>query len=80
MGRLAGEEFAVVSLLDGASLAPALVQLREHCASLTYAIGAPPLSVSAGIHHDVPDELDNVLHQADLRLYQAKHQGRGHWQ
>lgn len=82
IGRLGGEEFALVSLQDGASLAQALDQLREHCASLKYAIGAPPLSFSAGIHHDAPDELENFLHQADVRLYQAKHQGRGrsHWQ
>ncbi|KFX70540.1 diguanylate cyclase [Pseudomonas taeanensis MS-3] len=82
IGRLGGEEFALVSLQDGASLAQALDQLREHCASLKYAIGAPPLSFSAGIHHDAPDELENFLHQADVRLYQAKRQGRGrsHWQ
>ncbi|MDO9624281.1 MAG: diguanylate cyclase [Pseudomonas sp.] len=82
LGRLGGEEFAMVSPQDAASLNDTLDQLRTHCASLKYAIGAPPLSFSAGIYHGVPDDLESLLHHADRRLYQAKSQGRGRncWQ
>lgn len=77
LGRLGGEEFAMLSTQDGASLARALDQLRAHCASLKYTVGAPPLSFSAGVYHGAPEDLESLLHQADLRLYQAKRQGRG---
>jgi len=82
IGRLGGEEFALVSPQDGASLGLALDQLRLHCATLRYALGAPPLSFSAGVYHGAPEDLESLLHQADVRLYQAKRQGRGrtHWQ
>ena len=82
LGRLGGEEFAMVSQQDAATLSDALDQLRSYCASLKYAVGAPPLSFSAGIYHGAPDDLESLLHQADLRLYQAKSQGRGRncWQ
>ncbi|MEX6502868.1 diguanylate cyclase domain-containing protein [Pseudomonas zhanjiangensis] len=77
LGRLGGEEFALLSALDGAALAAALDQLRRTCAGLHYATGAPPLSFSAGIHHGAAEDLESLLHQADLRLYQAKRRGRG---
>lgn len=82
IGRLGGEEFAMISSQDGATLGRALDQLREHCAGLKYAVGAPPLSFSAGVYHGAPEDLESLLHQADLRLYQAKTQGRGrtNWQ
>ncbi|PTS85128.1 diguanylate cyclase response regulator [Pseudomonas sp. HMWF032] len=82
LGRLGGEEFAMVSQQDAATLNAALDQLRNHCATLKYAVGAPSLSFSAGIYFGAPDDLESLLHQADLRLYQAKAQGRGRnfWQ
>jgi diguanylate cyclase (GGDEF)-like protein len=82
LGRLGGEEFAMVSQQDAPTLSQAIDQLREHCASLRYAVGAAPLSFSAGIYHGPPEDLESLLHQADLRLYQAKNQGRGRncWQ
>jgi diguanylate cyclase (GGDEF)-like protein len=82
LGRLGGEEFAMVSLQDAPTLSQAIDQLREHCAVLRYAVGAAPLSFSAGIYHGPPEDLESLLHQADLRLYQAKNQGRGRncWQ
>ena len=81
-GRLGGEEFAMVSTQDDATLGQALDQLRERCAALKYAVGAPPLSFSAGVYYGAPEDLESLLHQADLRLYQAKAQGRGrtNWQ
>ena len=82
LGRLGGEEFALLSQQDATALSETLDQLRAQCASLKYALGAPPLSFSAGIFQGAPDDLENALHQADMRLYQAKHQGRGRncWQ
>lgn len=82
IGRLGGEEFALVSSRDAADLSQALDRLRDSCASLKYAIGAPPLSFSAGVYHGPPEDLESLLHEADLRLYQAKRLGRGrtHWQ
>ena len=82
LGRLGGEEFAMLSQQDGEALSDALDQLRAQCASLKYATGAPPLSFSAGIHQGAPDDLESALHQADMRLYQAKKAGRGRncWQ
>nr|WP_246533371.1 diguanylate cyclase [Pseudomonas lalucatii] len=77
VGRLGGEEFALLSTRDAGALAVALDRLRQHCAGLHYAAGAPPLSFSAGVYEGAPDNLEHLLHQADLRLYQAKHRGRG---
>ena len=80
--RLGGEEFAMLSQQDDAALSVTLDQLRSQCASLKYATGAPPLSFSAGIFQGAPDDLESALHQADMRLYQAKKAGRGRncWQ
>jgi diguanylate cyclase (GGDEF)-like protein len=82
LGRLGGEEFAMLSQQDDAALSATLDQLRSQCASLKYATGAPPLSFSAGIFQGAPDDLESALHQADMRLYQAKKAGRGRncWQ
>ncbi|HWV07944.1 MAG TPA: diguanylate cyclase [Pseudomonas sp.] len=82
VGRLGGEEFALVSHLDDVRLARLLDALRVHCGTLKYAVDAPPLSFSAGVYHGHPEDLESLLHEADLRLYQAKRQGRGrtHWQ
>lgn len=77
LGRLGGEEFALISDLDGAALAGELEKLRQHCAALKYANGAPPLNFSAGIYHGAANDLEDMLHQADTRLYLAKRSGRG---
>lgn len=77
IGRLGGEEFALISHLDGPNLAARLDQLRGACAQIRYAADAPPLSFSAGIHHGTADDLESVLHLADMQLYQAKNSGRG---
>ncbi|MBD9482933.1 diguanylate cyclase [Pseudomonas sp. PDM14] len=77
LGRLGGEEFALVSHQDGATLSAALDQLRSTCGTLKYASGAPPLSFSAGVYHGAPEDLESLLHQADMRLYEAKRSGRG---
>lgn len=82
IGRLGGEEFALLSTLPAAQLADSLQQLRAQCAHIKYAIGAPPLSFSAGIHQTTGEELEQCLQQADQQLYRAKSDGRGrsYWQ
>ena len=77
LGRLGGEEFAVVSKSDATTLKATLDQLRRNCARLKYAADAPPLSFSAGIYQGPPEDLESLLNEADQRLYQAKHEGRG---
>jgi diguanylate cyclase (GGDEF)-like protein len=77
LGRLGGEEFALVSKQDGVALSAVLDRFRSTCAGLKYAVGAPPLSFSAGVYHGHPEDLESLLHEADVRLYQAKNQGRG---
>ncbi|UXY53447.1 diguanylate cyclase [Pseudomonas tohonis] len=77
LGRLGGEEFALVSKDDAPTVKAALDQLRRNCARLKYAADAPPLSFSAGVYQGVPEDLESLLHEADQRLYQAKHEGRG---
>ncbi|WP_437881973.1 GGDEF domain-containing response regulator [Pseudomonas sp. LRF_L74] len=76
IGRLGGEEFALVSQMDAARLGEALDTLRIELASLRYAGNAPPLSFSAGIFHAPAEDLESFLHEADHRLYQAKRSGR----
>jgi diguanylate cyclase (GGDEF)-like protein len=77
IGRLGGEEFALLSPLPAPQLGAQLDQLRDQCAAVVYAANAPALSFSAGVYQGRGEELDTLLHQADLRLYQAKRQGRG---
>ncbi|BCG22410.1 diguanylate cyclase response regulator [Pseudomonas tohonis] len=77
LGRLGGEEFALVSKGDAPTVKAALDQLRRNCARLKYAADAPPLSFSAGVYQGIPEDLESLLHEADQRLYQAKHEGRG---
>ena len=76
IGRLGGEEFALLSPLPAEQLSAQLDQLRQQCANVHYAHNAPALSFSAGVYQGHED-LSSLLHQADLRLYQAKQQGRG---
>lgn len=77
LGRLGGEEFAMISPQDAPTLSASLDRLRKQCQSTQYAAGAPPLSFSAGIHYGEPGDLETLLHQADRSLYEAKKQGRG---
>lgn len=75
LGRLGGEEFALLSRLNEAELSLALDQLRRNCATINYAPSAPPLSFSAGVHQGA-GELEDLLQQADMAMYQAKYGGR----
>ncbi|MBJ7546431.1 diguanylate cyclase, partial [Pseudomonas sp. OA3] len=76
LGRLGGEEFALLTLHGADHVAQALDKLRRQCAGLHYAVGAPALSFSAGLYQGEPEDLESLLHEADIRLYRAKQQGR----
>lgn len=76
LGRLGGEEFALLTLHGAEHVAQALERLRRQCAGLHYTVGAPPLSFSAGLYQGEPEDLESLLHEADIRLYRAKQQGR----
>jgi two-component system, cell cycle response regulator len=80
IGRLGGEEFAIV--LEGSDLAAAVVlaeRLRESLSALRFETAKGPLSLtcSFGVSEWLQgDTIDGLLKRADLSLYAAKHGGR----
>jgi two-component system, cell cycle response regulator len=80
VGRLGGEEFAV--LLEGTNLeaAAALAEaLRTRLAALSFDTSRGKLSMtcSLGVAQGLPDEsIDQLLKRADAALYEAKESGR----
>lgn len=77
IGRLGGEEFAIITDDSLESILDVLEHLREDCVRVKYALDAPPLSFSAGVYQGYPGSLEVFLHEADKYLYQAKYDGRG---
>lgn len=75
--RLGGEEFVLLSEQPIEHLQRQLQHLRESCQKLEGLPSALTLSFSAGIHQGQGERLEQMLHQADMQLYQAKRQGRG---
>ncbi len=81
LGRLGGEEFAVIlpeTGLDAAEQVAERVRLAIEEASFSFQ-GSDPIryTVSAGIALHAPgDTLDTLLANADEALYRAKHKGR----
>jgi diguanylate cyclase (GGDEF)-like protein len=79
-GRLGGEEFALI--LSGANEVEAFLMaedLRIRCAALSLRSKRSPFSItcSFGIAGRVPGETaDDLLHRADIALYNAKTSGR----
>ena len=82
VGRLGGDEFVI--LLEGTSLD----QAREICRRIVESIGARPLrlvddtildvKISCGLAQMGPDDsLKQLMHNADIALYEAKGAGRG---
>lgn len=80
LGRLGGEEFAVLTPEDGAQAASAGERLRRAIAAQPILTQAGPLDVtiSVGVAHlaVVDEDLDDLLARADAALYRAKQHGR----
>ncbi len=78
-GRLGGEEFALV--LPETSLEKAeetATQIRLACQQMVFGSQELHVTVSAGLTmtHTTDSSIDEILHRADLGLYQAKQLGR----
>ena len=74
IGRLGGEEFLVAMEQDGATCWRLAEQLRNRIAYLA----APHMTISIGVAERSPDDdnLGQLIHRADMAMYQAKRQGR----
>ncbi|GED21901.1 GGDEF domain-containing protein [Halomonas halmophila] len=78
LGRLGGEEFALVLPLTARGNAENLAErLRERIAAHDFALEDGKITVSMGIaEHRVGEDRNRLLERADSNLYAAKHQGR----
>ena len=74
VGRWGGEEFLVAMTQDGATCWRLAEQLRNRIAYLA----APHMTISIGVAERSPDDdsLSQLIHRADMAMYQAKRQGR----
>lgn len=81
LGRLGGEEFAIIlpetTLSDAVATAERL-RLEIENTAISHAKGNIHVTVSFGISALVPEQtsLEELLHEADSALYQAKSKGR----
>ncbi|MDN3523804.1 diguanylate cyclase [Halomonas sabkhae] len=78
LGRLGGEEFALVLPLTARSSAENLAErLRQRIAAHDFALDDGTITVSMGIaEHRIGEDRNRLLERADNNLYAAKHQGR----
>jgi two-component system cell cycle response regulator len=84
IGRLGGEEFALVApetaLVDAVRVAE---RIREACRRLVVLVDAGEVrcSCSIGVTETAPDDdgIERVLQRADAALYEAKRSGRDCW-
>ncbi|XCN71673.1 MAG: diguanylate cyclase [Candidatus Electrothrix aestuarii] len=77
VGRYGGEEFLVVLPGQGREAAEETAEkIRRNVAKLTWPYEGLQVTVSGGISIFPDEEPENLLLQADKRLYQAKEQGR----
>nr|WP_238566426.1 GGDEF domain-containing protein [Aeromonas aquatica] len=74
VGRWGGEEFLVAMSQDGTTCWHLAEQLRSRIESL----GSPHMTISTGVAERCPedDSLNQLIHRADMAMYQAKRQGR----
>jgi diguanylate cyclase (GGDEF)-like protein len=74
IGRWGGEEFLVAMTQDGATCWRQAEQLRSRIAYLA----APHMTISIGVaeRSTQDDSLSQLIHRADMAMYQAKRQGR----
>ncbi len=80
LGRLGGEEFAVLLRGQGLAAAAATAEgLRQRIAGLCFATDTGPISLtcSFGVSEwEAGDAIDRLLRRADIALYAAKARGR----
>ncbi|MNF49338.1 Diguanylate cyclase YdeH [compost metagenome] len=74
IGRWGGEEFLVAMSQDGATCRHHAERLRHRIEQLD----APRMTISIGVAERSPadDSLHQLIHRADMAMYQAKRQGR----
>ncbi len=78
-GRLGGEEFCVLLEAALADAADTAEELRRSVCQLRFVSAGYLLRVSCSFgvaESEVGDDIDRLLHRADLALYEAKHAGR----
>jgi diguanylate cyclase (GGDEF)-like protein len=84
IGRLGGEEFALVapetSLADAQRVAERILEAC-HRLVVTVPAGEVRCSCSIGVSESAPDDdgIERVLQRADAALYEAKRSGRDCW-
>ncbi|MDV2988010.1 UNVERIFIED_CONTAM: EAL domain-containing protein [Methylobacteriaceae bacterium AG10] len=82
VARLGGDEFAVLSRVEDAAGAAALAERLIEVVAAPYALDGivVEIGMSVGIALaacDVPQDIERLLKEADLALYEAKTEGRG---
>ncbi|ABY32239.1 putative bifunctional diguanylate cyclase/phosphodiesterase [Methylorubrum extorquens] len=82
VARLGGDEFAVLSRVEDAAAAATLAERLIETVAAPYTLDGITVEIgmSAGIalaEGDVPHDIERLLKEADLALYEAKTEGRG---
>ncbi|HEV2542722.1 MAG TPA: EAL domain-containing protein [Methylobacterium sp.] len=82
VARLGGDEFAVLSRVEDAAGAAALAERLIEAVAAPYTLDGITVEIgmSAGIalaDEGVPHDIERLLKEADLALYEAKTEGRG---
>mgnify|MGYP003675835132 CR=1 FL=1 len=79
LGRLGGEEFAIFLPNTGSMAALAFAGALRTSMHLQHHVGIPsthPVTVSIGVAEGTGEDLELLLHLADIGLYMAKNSGR----
>jgi diguanylate cyclase (GGDEF)-like protein len=79
VGRLGGEEFAIFLPNTGSTAAVAFAEALRTSIRLQEHAGIPathPVTVSTGVAEGTGEDLELLLHLADIGLYKAKDSGR----
>lgn len=78
-GRSGGDEFTILLEADAAEAEALLQRLRDRIEPITVFGRTFRIELSSGIcqHEGRAATLEHLIHEADLALYRAKHDGRG---
>jgi len=81
VGRLSGDEFVVVlTQYDANHLTDVVKRIQEHLSQLCHINGTPltpSASIGVAMFPDNGNDIDTLLHRADIAMYQAKAVNRG---